>query len=171
MELDTTDRRLVAALTRNGRATVTALAREVGLSGPAVHERLRKLADAGVVRGYTALVDPVKVNAGTAAFVALHLVPGMHDNAELEAALVADPRVLEIHEIAGEDCYLIKVRVASPQELSATLHRFKQLGPTASTRTTMVLRTVLERPLTPAAPEPEPAPGQQPRPSPAAAGV
>jgi Lrp/AsnC family leucine-responsive transcriptional regulator len=147
VQLDAIDRRLLAELTANGRVTTTALAKVVGLSGPAVHERLRKLSEAGVVRGYAALVDPVAVDAGTAAFVSLHMLPGARDHARLEAALAADPSVLEVHETAGEDCYLIKVRVASPQALSAMLQRFKRLGPVASTRTTIVLRTALERPL------------------------
>lgn len=170
MQLDAIDRRLLAELTTNGRATTTALAKMVGLSGPAVHERLRKLSDAGVVRGYSAQLDPVAVGAGTAAFVALHLLPGWHDRTELEESLAADPSVLEVHEIAGDDCYLIKVRVASPQELSATLHRFKQLGATASTRTTMVLRTVFERPLSAAPSTQEETPSAVPFPEPAASG-
>jgi Lrp/AsnC family leucine-responsive transcriptional regulator len=145
--LDSIDRRLVEALAADGRATVTSLAELVGLSGPSVHERLRKLEAAGAIRGYAALLDPEAVGAEVAAFVALNLGPGLADKPRVDAALTAEPTVLEAHEVAGEDCYLLKLRVGSPQELSAAVARLRQIGPTVTTRTTVVLRTVLERPL------------------------
>lgn len=147
MALDAIDRRLLAALAGNGRATTTSLAALVGLSGPAVHERLRKLESTGVIRGYAAEFDPVSVGAGTAAFVSLGLGPGVPDKAGVDAALAREPDVLEAHEVAGEDCYLLKVRVASPQALSALLTRLRHVGPATTTRTTVVLRTVFERAL------------------------
>ena len=145
--LDSIDRRLVEALAADGRATVTSLAELVGLSGPSVHERLRKLEAAGAIRGYAALLDPEGVGAEVAAFVALTLGPGLADKPRVDAALAAEPTVLEAHEVAGEDCYLLKLRVGSPQELSAAVARLRRLSPTVTTRTTVVLRTVLERPL------------------------
>src|SRR5574341_2563121 len=157
MALDATDRRLLAALAANGRATATSLAELVGLSGPAVHDRLRKLEATGVIRGYAVQLDPVSVGAGTAAFVSLNLGPGVPDKAGLDAALAREPDVLEAHEVAGEDCYLLKVRVASPQALSALLTRLRRIGPATTTRTTVVLRTVLERALL------APASGSQPQ--------
>lgn len=146
-DLDNVDRRLVEALAADGRATVTSLAQLVGLSGPSVHERLRKLEAAGAIRGYAALVDPDAVGAGVAAFVALNLGPGLADKQRIDVALAHEPSVLEAHEVAGEDCYLVKLRVGSPQELSAAVGRLRMLSPTVTTRTTVVLRTVLERPL------------------------
>jgi Lrp/AsnC family transcriptional regulator, leucine-responsive regulatory protein len=166
MSLDAIDRRLLAALAANGRATATSLAELVGLSGPAVHDRLRKLESAGVIRGYAAEVDPVSVGAGTAAFVSLGLGPGVPDKAGIDAALAREPDVLEAHEVAGEDCYLLKVRVASPQALSALLTRLRHVGPATTTRTTVVLRTVFERALlapVPGAPEPVALEPAQPR--------
>src|SRR6266536_1177844 len=114
-DLDNVDHRLVEALAVDGRATVTSLAQLVGLSGPSVHERLRKLEAAGAIRGYAALVDPDAVGAGVAAFVALNLGPGLADKERIDVALAREPRVLEVHEVAGEDCYLVKLRVGSPQ--------------------------------------------------------
>src|SRR5919201_2010139 len=146
-DLDNIDRRLAEALAADGRATVTSLAELVGLSGPSVHERLRKLEAAGAIRGYAALLDPEGVGAEVAAFVALTLGPGLADKPRVDAALTAEPTVLEAHEVAGEDCYLLKLRVGSPQELSAAVARLRMLSPTVMTRTTVVLRTVLERPL------------------------
>src|ERR671937_929300 len=97
-DLDNIDRRLVEALAGDGRATVTSLAELVGLSGPSVHERLRKLEAAGAIRGYAALADPEAVGAGVAAFVALNLGPGLADKPLVDAALAAEPGVLEAHE-------------------------------------------------------------------------
>jgi Lrp/AsnC family transcriptional regulator, leucine-responsive regulatory protein len=145
--LDNVDRRLVAALAGDGRATVTSLAEQVGLSGPSVHERLRKLEASGAIRGYAALVDPEAVGAGVAAFVAVNFGPGLADKPRMDEAIAAEPSVLEAHEIAGEDCYLLKLRVGSPQELSEAVARLRQLSPTVTTRTTVVLRTAFERPL------------------------
>lgn len=145
--LDNIDLRLVGALARDGRATITSVAQRIGLSGPSVHERLRKLEEAGVIRGYAALLDPEAVDAGVAAFVALNLGPGLPDQESVEAALADDPSVLEVHEVAGEDCLLLKLRVRSPEELSAAVVRLRQISPTVTTRTTVVLRTVFERPL------------------------
>jgi Lrp/AsnC family leucine-responsive transcriptional regulator len=146
-DLDNVDRRLVEALAADGRATVTSLAQQVGLSGPSVHERLRKLEAAGAIRGYAALVDPDAVGAGVAAFVAMNLGPGLADKQRIDLALAREPHVLEVHEVAGEDCYLVKLRVGSPQELSEAVASLRKLSPTVTTRTTMVLRTILERPL------------------------
>src|SRR5919198_541764 len=119
-DLDNVDRRLVEALAADGRATVTSLAQ---------------------------LVGPDAVGAGVAAFVALNLGPGLADKERIDEALAREAHVLEVHEVAGEDCYLVKLRVGSPQELSAAVARLRMLSPTVMTRTTVVLRTVLERPL------------------------
>src|SRR6266508_2979599 len=126
-DLDNVDRRLIEALAVDGRATVTSLAELVGLSGPSVHERVRKLEAAGVIRGYAALLDPDAVDAGVAAFIALNLGPGVGDKEAIDAALAAEPAVLEVHEVAGEDCYLLKLRVGSPSDLSAAIVRLRRI--------------------------------------------
>ena len=145
--LDDVDRRILATLASDGRATVSSLAGLVGLSGPSVHERLRKLEAAGTIHGYAAVIDPEAVEAGVAAFVALNFGPGVGDKEAIEAALAAEPAVLEAHEVAGDDCYLLKLRVSSPQELSAAVVRLRSISPDVTTKTTVVLRTVLERAL------------------------
>jgi Lrp/AsnC family leucine-responsive transcriptional regulator len=145
--IDEIDRQILAALARDGRATVKWLADLVGLSAASVHERLRKLEAARVVCGYAALVDPESVGRSVAAFIAFSFGPGVSDREAIDVALAAEPSILEVHEVAGEDCYLLKLRVGSPQELSVAIGRLRQISPTVTTRTTVVLRTVLERPL------------------------
>lgn len=144
--LDDVDRTLLEALTADARQTVRALARRVGLSEPAVRDRVLRLERDGVVEGYHAGLVPVTVGAETAAFVSLRFGP---DEAKerVNEALRAEPCVLEAHEVAGEDCYLVKVRVASTTALADTLDRLRAIPSVHGTSTTIVLKTVFERPL------------------------
>src|SRR4051812_7253229 len=145
--LDEVNRALLAELGHDGRATVRALAAGVGMSEPTVRERLNGMRRAGVINGYRAVLDPGAVGRGTAAFVALRFAPA--DRAGVDAALRADPAVLEAHEVAGEDCYLVKVRVGTTTDLADMLDRLRQVPGMTGTRSTVVLRTVFERGLTP----------------------
>lgn len=145
--LDDVDRGLLAALSTDGRQTTRALARAVGLSDASVHERVRRLERDGVVRGYHAEVDPDAVGAGLAAVVAVRFGPGVLDRVGIDRALRAEPCVLEAHQVAGDDCYLVKVRVGCAAELADALDRVRSLPSVLDTRTTVVLRTVFERPL------------------------
>jgi Lrp/AsnC family transcriptional regulator, leucine-responsive regulatory protein len=146
--LDRINRILLAELSKDGRKTVRALATLVGLSEPAVRDRLDKLARDRVVAGYRAVVEPQAVGAGTAAFVALRFGSEAGAKAAVNAALEQEPCVLEVHEIAGEDCYLIKVRVAATVELADALDRIRAIPAISYTNSTVVLRTLFERPIT-----------------------
>jgi Lrp/AsnC family transcriptional regulator, leucine-responsive regulatory protein len=148
-QLDDTDWSLIGSLVADGRQTVRALARTVDLSEPAVRDRVLRLEHAGVITGYHAGLDPAAVGAGTAAFVAVRLKPERRDRTKLHAALRAEPSILEAHEIAGEDCYWVKLRVASTTALADTLDRIRAIPSVQDTSTTIVLRTVFERPLAP----------------------
>ncbi len=153
-ELDRIDRTLLRALAGSGRLTLAALGEQVGLSAPAVHERIHKLEAAGVIRGYTAQVDPESVGAGTAALVFLRLDGDRDSRERLEADLAGEPSVTELHEVAGEDCYVAKVRVGSTAELADFLARLRDRHPGLSSRSSVVLRTCFERSLL-APPEPD----------------
>jgi Lrp/AsnC family transcriptional regulator, leucine-responsive regulatory protein len=147
-QLDATDRELISALAADGRQTVRALAGRVKLSEPAVRDRVLRLERAGVITGYHASLDPAAVEASTAAFVAVRLRPE-RDRKKVDAALRAEACVLEAHEIAGEDCYWVKLRVASTTALADTLDRIRAIPSVQNTSTTIVLRTLFERPLGP----------------------
>jgi Lrp/AsnC family leucine-responsive transcriptional regulator len=146
-DLDDIDWRLLRALSADGRQTQRALARLVGLSEPAVRDRVQRLEHDGVITGYHAALHPEPVSAATAAFVALRFESGALAKARVNEALRAEPCVLEVHEVAGEDCYWIKLRVASTGALADTLDRIRAMPTVRSTSTTIVLRTVFERPL------------------------
>ncbi|MYS86002.1 Lrp/AsnC family transcriptional regulator [Embleya scabrispora] len=145
--LDDIDRALLRALSNDGRRTVRALAKSVELSEPAVRDRLQRLERDGVITGYHAAFAPAAVEAGTAAFIALRFDAGRAARDQVEAAIRREPAVLEAHEVAGEDCFWIKVRVASTADLADTLDRIRAVPVIRATGTTIVLRTVFERPL------------------------
>lgn len=151
-EPDDIDWALVSALSDDGRKTVRWLAGHVGLSEPAVRDRVNRLEKDGVITGYRATVDPSSVDAGTAAFVALRFGTSAADKRRVNAALAAEPCVLEAHEVAGEDCYLLKIRVASTTALADALDRIRAIPTVHGTNTTIVLRTVIERQLAPPTP-------------------
>lgn len=157
-QLDDTDWALVRELTADGRQTVRGLARTVGLSEPAVRDRVLRLERDGVISGYHAALDPAAVSAATAAFVAIRFGPDELSKMQVHEALYAEPCVLEVHEVAGEDCYWLKVRVASTIALAEALDRIRAIPSVYHTSTTIVLRTVFERPLTAEAGRGAPAP-------------
>lgn len=151
--LDDIDRALLDALTTDARQTVRALARRVELSEPAVRDRVLRLERDGVVGGYHAALDPAAVGGETAAFVSLRFGPD-ESKQRVNEALTEEQCVLEVHEVAGDDCYWLKVRVTSTSSLADTLDRLRSIPSVHSTSTTIVLKTILERPLSVGSPAP-----------------
>jgi Lrp/AsnC family transcriptional regulator, leucine-responsive regulatory protein len=146
--LDHIDRRILRLLREDGRVSHAAMAKAVGLSGPAVHERVRKLEQRGVIAAYTAVLDPIALDRPYVAFIMVTLSEGNEFAADepIVARICEEPDVLEFHRIAGEDCYLIKVRTATNRDLEQLLRRIRKIRGVARTRTTIVLSTELERP-------------------------
>ena len=142
--IDEQDRRILALLQANARMPNAELARRVGMAASAVFERVRKLEARGLVRAYEARLDPRMLNVGLAAFVLVRADERVGSGV-VGQRLGSLPEVLEVHHIAGEDCYLVKVRVADTEALSRLLReRFGTLPDVRSTRTTIVLSTLNE---------------------------
>ena len=145
---DVLDRQILRLLRQDGRMSVASIAKEVGLSGPSVHERIKKLEQRRIIAGYTAVLEPRLLNRPHVAFVMVTLAEG--DEFAIDDPIVAriceEPDVLEFHRIAGEDCYLVKVRSATNKDLENLLRRIRKIRGVARTRTTIVLSTELERP-------------------------
>ncbi len=140
--MEDTDRAIVAALTEDGRRSFTDLAERVGLSVSAVHQRVRRLEQRGVIRGYAARVDPAALGLPLTAFVAIKpFDPSSPDDAP--ARLAHLPEIESCYSIAGEDFYLLKVRVAGPTALEQLLNEIRTAA-NVSTRTTVVLSTPYE---------------------------
>lgn len=146
--LDRVDRKILRLLRQDGRMPHAAIAKSVGLSGPAVHERVKKLEERGIIAGYTAIFDPKALERYHVAFVMVTLSEGNEfaQDDPIVATICDEPDVLEFHRIAGEDCYLIKTRTATNQDLEQLLRRIRSIHGVARTRTTIVLSTELERP-------------------------
>src|SRR5881296_2961708 len=108
-ELDAVDRKILRQLATDGRASYQAIADEVGLSRPAVMERVKRMEEAGYILGYTARLDRGKIGYPVTAFVAVRYPPsdGVTSEPPVEE-LAANPHVLECHHVAGEDCYILK---------------------------------------------------------------
>lgn len=144
--IDEIDGSILAILQYNARTSQAELSKAVGLAPSAVLERLRKLEAKGIIRDYVALIDPHVVDRGLLAFVAVRTSehgPDMPSAIELGRI----PEVLEVHHVAGDDCYLLKVRTRDAEHLGQLLRQ--QIAPTPnviSTRTTIVLETVKEDP-------------------------
>lgn len=142
--VDETDLHILQILQANARETQADVARAVGLAPSNVLERLRKLETRGVIRGYAAEVNPKAVDRGLLAFVAVRSdeVPGADSVAR---ELASCPDVLEVHHVAGDDCYLVKIRARDAEHLGAMLRtRIGRIAGVRSTRTTIVLETIKE---------------------------
>jgi Lrp/AsnC family leucine-responsive transcriptional regulator len=140
---DDVDRALVAQLAGDGRATLASLAGAAGLSVSATQARVRRLEQRGVIRGYAADVDPEALGLPLAAFIAITpLDPAQPDDAP--ERLKALPAVEACYSVAGDESYLLLVRVASPQRLEVLLRQIRQVA-NVRTRTTVVLQTFYER--------------------------
>ena len=130
-------------LQANGRASYAELARQVGLSAPAVHERVGKLEAAGVITGYTAVVDPAAVGLGVTALVGIIDSDEVDDVGMLEA-MSALPEVQDCWRTAGTEGYVLKVRVTDIPALEHTINALNRVRGVSRTRTTVVLSTKWE---------------------------
>ncbi|MDL4776990.1 MULTISPECIES: Lrp/AsnC family transcriptional regulator [Thermomonosporaceae] len=136
------DRQILALLADDGRMSFTDLAKETGLSVSAVHQRVRRLQKRGIVTGFTAQLDHQQIGLPLTAFVSIKPIdPAAPDDApERLEGLTA---IEACHSVAGEESYILKVRVASPNELEELLQQIRAAANVA-TRTTVVLSTPWE---------------------------
>lgn len=142
--LDNIDRQILELLQDDARVTNAEIARRIGMVPSATLDRVRKLEERGVVRGYEARLDAKALGLGLTAFVYVRATerPGEEATGKRLAEL---PEVQEVHHVAGEDCYLVKVRAADAESLGALLReRIGAIGTVTATRTTIVLGTVKE---------------------------
>lgn len=151
--LDATDLAILELLQANARISNADIARQLDMAPSAILDRIRKLEQRGVIQGYTTRIDAAAVGLGLTAFILVRTEERVGSGA-IGQALARIPEVQELHHVAGEDCYLVKVRVADTEGLSRLLHqRFGRLKGVRNTRSTIVLSTVKE---TAALPLPDP---------------
>ena len=143
-ELDDLDLRLLQALQRNARSTFAELGSLVGLKPPAVHDRVKRLETRGYVRGYAAQLDSKLLGLELVAFISCYTTPTCSYDAFTQT-LADMPEVLEVHSVAGEESFVLKVMTRSTAHLDELLSRLKAVGGMARTKTTIVLSTPFER--------------------------
>ena len=141
--MDDLDRRIINELRLNGRATYAELGRQVGLSASAVHERVGKLEAGGVITGYHATVDASAIGLGVTALVGIQPSDNAEDN-EVAIKLGELDEVESCWAVAGDEAFVVKVRVPTVDLLERTLGRLRRIDGVARTRTTVVLSTRFE---------------------------
>jgi Lrp/AsnC family leucine-responsive transcriptional regulator len=140
--LDERDLEIVAALQEDARATYADVATRVGLSASAVHDRVRKLEQTGVIRGYRAVIDPEAIGLMVTALIsATPLDPRQPD--DLPERLADFPEIEDCLSVAGEANYVLKVRTKTPRDLEDLIRRLREKAGVA-TRTTIALSIPFE---------------------------
>jgi len=135
-ELDPTDISIIEILQNDGRISVSALGRRVGLSQPATSERLKRLEERGIIAGYKAVIDPASVGFGMMAIVRLRTT---HEHIKTCLKQFSEmPQVIEVLRLTGEDCFHLKVIVPTPAELEGIVDAVARYG---SVTTAIVLRS------------------------------
>jgi Lrp/AsnC family leucine-responsive transcriptional regulator len=147
--VDRIDRDLIELLRGNARLSYAELARQVGLSAPAVHERVGKLEASGVIRAYRAEVDPEAIGLGVTAIIGIVQESGRESDEVLEQ-LRTQPEIESCYFMAGEESFLLKARVGTIGELEQLIMRLNRVAGVAATRTAIALSTKWEgRPQSP----------------------
>ncbi len=142
--MDALDHRIIDLLQRDGRATQLEISRTVGLSQPAVAERIRKLEERGVITGYTARVDAALLGKDITAFIGVSIEHPKYFEGFAKKVL-ALPDVLECHRVAGNDSYILKVRTENTKTLDKLLvETLRTISGVTRTHTTIVLSSIKE---------------------------
>jgi Lrp/AsnC family leucine-responsive transcriptional regulator len=142
--IDETDRAILDLLQQNARTSNAEIARQVGLTAPAIFQRIRKLEESGVIQGYTVRTDARRLGFGLVAYIMIRTGEGARTAQTIEP-LLRIPAVQEIHRVIGDDCFFVKVRVADTDALARLLDdQIQPIPSVASTRTTIVLHTAKE---------------------------
>lgn len=137
--MDHIDKKILDLLQNNARTSNADIAREVKLAPSVTLSRIRKLEERGIITGYEAKLNPHALGLDMLAFVLIKVT----GDKDIESLLVAIPGVQEVHNVAGDDCYLIKIRTRNTESLSLLLKE-KVRGESISTKTIIVLSTLKE---------------------------
>ena len=144
--MDPVDVQIVALMRENSRRSFQNIGKQVSLSAPAVKRRVDRLERGGVLKGYTAVVDPAAMGWSTHAFVALYC-EGRMSAGEVRAAVEAHPEVVAAYTVAGEASAVLHVRAEDTAHLEAALERLRDADGVVRTQTQVVLSTLFERPV------------------------
>ena len=141
--MDETDLTILSLLQPNSFLTNIELGKKIGLAPSAILERIKKLEQKGIIEGYPTRIKPEALELTLLAFIFIKTSEGP-GNAAVAKQLAKLPEVLELHHIAGEDCYIVKVRTKNPQSLIHLMREKFKIPNLLSTKTTIVLETLKE---------------------------
>jgi Lrp/AsnC family leucine-responsive transcriptional regulator len=144
-DLDALDLKILTHLLRDGRAPAQQVAEAVGLSRPAVADRIARLERDGVIRGITAVVEPKALGRAVTAFVAARGQTLDVKRKKVFDAILKTDEIVEAHTVAGDDCFFIKVRTDSITSLDALVSKLTAPPLSLATRTTIVMKTHCEK--------------------------
>jgi Lrp/AsnC family leucine-responsive transcriptional regulator len=145
VELDDLDRRILEVLLADARTPASQIADQIGLSRPAVADRIEKLESSGVIRGTTAVIDHQILGREVTAFVAARGRTLDPKQWKLFRQLMRGDEILEVHTVAGDDCFFIKVRTDTIQSLNALVNKLTNPPLSLVTKTTIVMKTHCEK--------------------------
>jgi Lrp/AsnC family leucine-responsive transcriptional regulator len=146
IEIDAVSWKILAALQANARSSFAELGRQVGLTAPAVADRVRRLEEAGVITGYRTEVNATRLGLGLSAFVRFSVTNGAYP--QIDRLLRTYPEIMECHRVTGSDCYIMRVAVASVAHLENLINR---LTPYGTLTTSLILSSpITQRTITPA---------------------
>ena len=143
-KLDEIDYKILNILQEDGRVPVAEIARQVKLASPSVHERISKLEQDGIIKGYTAILDSKKLGLDVTAFIGIKVNPSISSGDSILNELVKIDNILEAHTVTGEEDILVKVRTENTTSLEKLLKKIYSIKGVQNTRTTGVLSTTKE---------------------------
>jgi len=141
--IDSTDKKIISILQENARLSNAEIAEKVGLTASSVHERVKKLEKKGILKGYVAIVDAEKLGKPMMAFIRLN-VSSQTIRETMQKLCAAEHDILECHDVAGEDCYILKVRAEGPKQLERLLLAIKSKSDSIRSVTNIVLSSYKE---------------------------
>jgi DNA-binding Lrp family transcriptional regulator len=144
LRVDDVDRRILACLVDDGRSTYDDVGKRVALSAPAVKRRVDRLRERGVLRGFTALVDPAALGATTEALIELFYAPGIGLD-EVRESLRPLPEVVEAWSVTGDADCIVRVRATDPQDLERVIMELQREASVVRTRSQIIMSRLIER--------------------------
>jgi Lrp/AsnC family transcriptional regulator, leucine-responsive regulatory protein len=141
--IDSTDKKILSILQENARLSNAEIADKVGLTASSVHERVKKLEKKGILKGYVAIVDADKLGKPMMAFIRLS-VSSQTIRGTIQKLCASEHDILECHDVAGEDCYILKVRAEGPKQLERLLMAIKSKSDSIRSVTNIVLSSYKE---------------------------
>jgi DNA-binding Lrp family transcriptional regulator len=144
LRVDDVDRKILASLTRDGRATYDEIGRHVSLSAPAVKRRVDRLRERGILRGFTALVDRSALGATTEALIELFYAPGIGLD-QVRESLRPLPEVVEAWSVTGDADCIVRVRARDPQDLERVIMELQRKASVVRTRSQVIMSRLIER--------------------------